>query len=113
MSETAIAEVKQVDFKKRFTDLKLGNTDEIPDKIINSHSPLKDCKARKGWWTSFLSDLESCLALRKIRNPEVIDMAEDFWEKYNCEEFRQQKKVTPENIEEANLLIDSIIPELD
>jgi hypothetical protein len=122
--EAGQEEAKQENEKRReeiiekylqyFIDCRDNYIDEIPDKIIRrSEDPKEDkkyyfYKCRKNFFTHIVGNLGLMVEMEIIKDPELINKINEF-RKYVKENITPEEKITKEDIDKVNEIINYAI----
>lgn len=93
---------------RRLKIMKEEYSDTIPIESVHSGSKNNRYKCRKGWWGGLRNEFD-ILEEIKMLPPEVIQNYQSVWQKYLDRINRDDYGVKPENILEANKLIDQTL----
>jgi hypothetical protein len=83
-------------------------SDGIPKEIVHSDSRLS-IKARRNYFVGIVADVSNALTGNLITTQEKNDAANELIQKFTSDEFNNQELTTPEDIAEANRLVDIIV----
>jgi hypothetical protein len=103
------------EIKSVFRRLKIMREDYcdiIPNESVNSASKNNRYKCRKGWWTMMRNEFD-VLEEIKILPENLIQNYRGVWKKYLMAIDENDYGIKPENIIEANALIDQTLSLLE
>lgn len=110
MSETNNANIsgkKEITLQEKIigklTGLRDNYSNDIPENIMDKY------KGTKEWWTTVIPYLTMGIEVGIIQDPQLGEETLAFIKKYTSPEFHQQKIITPEDIKEANRIINLAI----
>ena len=94
---------------ERLRQLRNDFKDEVPDRIVHSCDPDNRYKIRTGWFVGVRADVCNLLRDGKIVDIAERAAAEELVERFSSDEWVQRDYNTPEDIAEANRLLDIIL----
>ena len=108
---SAEQKITDLDIWDGFKHLRDDFSDQIPQERISSFSENKGFKVRTMWFQALAGQIERATNLGLLSDFEVEATSKNFLDKCFSDEFRNRSNTTPQDIEEANSLINLILCE--
>ncbi|OGK62663.1 hypothetical protein A2334_03150 [Candidatus Roizmanbacteria bacterium RIFOXYB2_FULL_38_10] len=94
--------------------LRHAYSDQIPKDIVHSNGDNPYTKARRGWWTALIGNLQLAMRTGEVQDETLIDLIKRFSAWYtNPQHLSSKALTTADDIRHANAMITMVLGEKD